>query len=80
MIMRALDALLEDLDVVRWCRTRLKERCPFAEKLALKRTWRERTAHARRALEAIRRDDPEFSRELERTVVADAAPELARRR
>lgn len=79
-VARALDALLDDLDVVRWCRTRLGQRCPFPEAQALSRTEGERRAHAKKTLDFIRRVDPDFSDELERTVVADAVPELVRSR
>jgi hypothetical protein len=81
-VSRAMETLFEDLDVVRWCRERLKERCPFSERAILARTRDERSAHARRTLELIRKADPELSEELERTVWADAALErgVARRR
>lgn len=71
----AVETLFEDLDVVLWCRKRLKERCPFAERVIIARTRDAHQEHAQRALEVIRQADPEFSAELERTVVADSRDE-----
>lgn len=74
-VANAVETLFEDLDVVLWCRKRLKERCPFPERVIIARTRDAHRDHAQRALEIIREADPEFSEELERTVVADAASE-----
>lgn len=71
----AVETLFEDLDVVLWCRSHLKERCPFPERVIIARTRDAHREHAERALELIRQADPEFSEELERTVVADASRE-----
>lgn len=67
---RSLDSLLDDLEVVRWCRRQLAlGRGPGR---TLRKTTALRCAHAARVLALIRRLDAPFSRELEATVVADA--------